>query len=152
MVAKSLDHIADHRVSDTERSLRLYCDVLGSSKQVEQHPARRSEDRNGTRSRRSPRSVDPPRCHGYAVDPDRPHGVPHASVSEPCLAPTGAVGSTHFCLAVDDLANVYQRLKAEGVEFVSEPVTFELTEGSVTVVFTHDPDGNVVELTDQHEG
>ena len=47
------------------------------------------------------------------------------------------------------LADAYERLKAEGVEFVSDPVTFELTEGSVTVVFTHDPDGNVVELVDE---
>ena len=72
--------------------------------------------------------------------------------NEPVLAPTGAVGSTHFALAVENLSEVYERLRGQGVEFVSEPVTFDLTEGSVTVVFTRDPDGNVVELVDLQEG
>ncbi len=73
-------------------------------------------------------------------------------VKEPVLAPTGAVGSTHFALAVENLPEVYERLRSQGIEFVSEPVTFELTEGSVTVVFTRDPDGNIVELVDEQQG
>jgi catechol 2,3-dioxygenase-like lactoylglutathione lyase family enzyme len=73
----------------------------------------------------------------------------HTPETSACIPPSGAVGSTHFCLAVDGLADAYESLKAQGVEFISDPVTFELTEGSVTVVFTHDPDGNVVELVDQ---
>ena len=40
----------------------------------------------------------------------------------------------------------YSALKAKGVEFVSEPVSFDLEWGIVKVVFFKDPDGFVLEL------
>jgi catechol 2,3-dioxygenase-like lactoylglutathione lyase family enzyme len=149
MVAKALDHISI-TVSDTERASRFYCDLLGLE-QVEQHQL------DGAKIEKALGVV------GANAQSTRlaAKGTPsilidlmeyRTPVQEPNLAPTGAVGSTHFCLAVDDLAGVYEQLLAKGVKFVSEPVTFELTEGSVTVVFTHDPDGNVVELVDVQEG
>jgi catechol 2,3-dioxygenase-like lactoylglutathione lyase family enzyme len=148
MVAKALDHISI-TVSDTERASRFYCDLLGLE-QVEQHQL------DGAKIEKALGVV------GANAQSTRlaAKGTPsilidlmeyRTPVQEPSLAPTGAVGSTHFCLAVDDLAGVYEQLLAKGVRFVSEPVTFELTEGSVTVVFTHDPDGNVVELVDVQE-
>jgi catechol 2,3-dioxygenase-like lactoylglutathione lyase family enzyme len=149
MVAKTLDHIAV-TVSDTERSLRFYRDALGLE-QVEQHQldGARIELALGVAGAKA-------QSTRLAVK-----GTPsilidlmefRTPVKEPVLAPTGAVGSTHFALAVENLPEVYERLRSQGIEFVSEPVTFELTEGSVTVVFTRDPDGNIVELVDQQQG
>jgi catechol 2,3-dioxygenase-like lactoylglutathione lyase family enzyme len=149
MVAKALDHIAV-TVSDTELSLRFYCDVLGLE-QVEQHQLDGAKIEKalgvaGANAQSTRLAVkNTPSILIDLMEFRTPS-------QDPCLAPTGAVGSTHFCLAVDDLSGVYGRLQDAGVEFVSEPVTFELTEGSVTVVFTHDPDGNVIELMDLQEG
>ena len=53
-------------------------------------------------------------------------------------------GPTHFCLNVSNVNSWYQRLKANGVEFCSEP---QATSGS-DWVFLRDPDGNLVELID----
>lgn len=62
-----------------------------------------------------------------ALDPDRPvcdHGI------------------THVCLLVQDLHDEYERMKAAGMRFHSEP----LEQDSGYVVYGRDPDGNVVEL------
>jgi catechol 2,3-dioxygenase-like lactoylglutathione lyase family enzyme len=149
MVAKALDHIAI-TVSDTERSLQFYRDALGLE-QVEQHQL------DGAKIEKALGVA------GANAQSTRmaAKGTPSILIDlmefrtpakEPVLAPTGAVGSTHFALAVENLSEVYERLRGQGVEFVSEPVTFDLTEGSVTVVFTRDPDGNVVELVDLQAG
>jgi catechol 2,3-dioxygenase-like lactoylglutathione lyase family enzyme len=55
-------------------------------------------------------------------------------------------GASHFCLEVEDIDARYEELTAEGVEFVYEPVT--LSKG-VRVAYMHDPEGNVVELSDR---
>jgi len=52
-------------------------------------------------------------------------------------------GYTHFCLAVSDLDGEYQRLKAAGMQFHSEPV---LVMPGVRCVYGRDPFGNVIEL------
>ncbi|HZZ48708.1 MAG TPA: VOC family protein [Pseudonocardia sp.] len=71
----------------------------------------------------------------------RPQGAP---------APGGAsndVGSAHLAISVSDVGAEYERLIAEGVEFVSKPVT--VTGGAfagITAVYGKDPDGNVFEL------
>jgi glyoxylase I family protein len=148
MVARALDHIAI-TVSDTERSLRFYRDLLGLV-QVEQHPLEGEKIQTALGlhgSRAQSTRLSTPGTPSILIDLMEFY----APATPKCIPPTGAVGSTHFCLAVDDLAGAYESLKSKGVEFVSEPVTFELTEGSVTVVFTHDPDGNVVELVDAHQ-
>jgi catechol 2,3-dioxygenase-like lactoylglutathione lyase family enzyme len=149
MFAQGLDHIAI-TVSDTKRSLHFYCDLLGLE-QVEQHQLEGAKIELALgvagASAQSTR-LAAKRTPSILIDLMEFR----TPAQEPSLAPSGAVGSTHFCLAVEELSDAYERLQAEGVEFVSEPVTFELTEGSVTVVFTHDPDGNVVELMEMQKG
>ncbi|MCB1695372.1 MAG: VOC family protein [Pseudomonadales bacterium] len=61
-------------------------------------------------------------------DPDRPvidHGI------------------AHFCLAVTELDNEYQRLKAAGMGFMGEPT--KVAPG-IRAVYGRDPFGNVIEL------
>ena len=55
------------------------------------------------------------------------------------------VGASHFCFEVDDVAKTYGDLR-DDVTFVSEPQ--ELSNGA-TVVYAHDPDGNVVEFVEE---
>jgi lactoylglutathione lyase len=60
---------------------------------------------------------------------------------------TANPGTGHFCLFVDDLDELYDRLKAAGVEFVSELQTPSLgpNKGG-RLVYMKDPDGIRVEL------
>ena len=53
-------------------------------------------------------------------------------------------------MVVDDLPAAVEELQNDGVEFISGPVNFELTEGSVSVCFCYDPDGNLVELMEEY--
>ena len=51
-------------------------------------------------------------------------------------------GIRHLAIAVDDFDAVYNRLRAEGVQFLTEP---ENNKGNL-VVFFADPDGNFLHL------
>lgn len=53
-------------------------------------------------------------------------------------------GPTHFTLDVKNVPKWYEKLKAQGVEFCSEP---QYTGGAYWV-FMRDPDGNLIELID----
>jgi catechol 2,3-dioxygenase-like lactoylglutathione lyase family enzyme len=60
---------------------------------------------------------------------------------------TANPGTAHFSLFVDDVDELYERLRAQGVEFVSEVQTS--TAGPVAgarLVYMKDPDGIRVEL------
>jgi catechol 2,3-dioxygenase-like lactoylglutathione lyase family enzyme len=152
MVAKALDHIAI-TVSETERSLHFYRDALGLE-QVEQHQL------DGAKIEKALGVA------GANAQSTRmaAKGTPSILIDlmefrtpakEPVLAPTGAVGSTHFALAVENLSEVYRSVSGGkgSYEFVSEPVTFDLYRGlGDRCSSTRDPDGNVVELVDLQEG
>ncbi len=51
-------------------------------------------------------------------------------------------GLRHLALSVSDFQAVYERLKAKGVKFLTEP---EMKGGNSVVFFT-DPDGNILHL------
>lgn len=56
---------------------------------------------------------------------------------------------SELCFAVADMDREYRRLKELGVEFLSEPQTFDSTEygfGKSRAVYLRDPDGIVLEL------
>lgn len=57
-------------------------------------------------------------------------------------------GHTHFCLQVDDLQALYDKLRAKGVTFNCPP----LDCGNVLATYAHDPDGNLIELLQIIEG
>ena len=148
MKVKALDHIAV-TVSDTQRALDFYVGKLGL-KQVEQHALEgdKMDKALGLQGSRAQSTrliaegtpnllIDLLECFEPPMAPQQP--------------PMGAVGSCHFALVVDDLPGAVQELEAKGVEFVSGPVTFEITTGSVSVCFCLDPDGNHVELMEEYE-
>lgn len=51
-------------------------------------------------------------------------------------------GVAHFCFEVKDIESEYERLRAAGVAFLSEPVP----QAYVKVCYGRDPDGNLFEL------
>lgn len=56
---------------------------------------------------------------------------------------------SELCFAVEDIDQTYQRLLERGVEFLSEPQTFDSTRygfGKSRAVYLRDPDGIVLEL------
>lgn len=56
---------------------------------------------------------------------------------------------SELCFVTDDIDREYSRLKGLGVEFVSEPQTFDSTAyglGKSRAVYFYDPDGNILEL------
>jgi len=66
---------------------------------------------------------------------------------------TSHVGAIHFGFEVDDIDESYERMKAAGVEFLSPPVTVDITEyaGSRWCYF-RDPDGYLLEISQQPPG
>ena len=138
-----LDHVSV-TVSDMERSLAFYCDLLGL-KEVERHHL---EGETISKMAGKPDVVmevvrlEAPETQGVMLDLQQ-YVTPEGKVSE---AQLGDVAHSHFCFGVPDVWAAYRELKAKGVEFVSEPVSFDLEWGIVYVVFFKDPDGFILEL------
>lgn len=147
MQVRALNHIAV-TVTDTQRSLDFYVGKLGLI-QVEQHTLPMSSidmvfgltGASGTSTR-----LQVPGQPEILIDIMELAGAQEGTA----VQPLGSLGSTHMAFTVDRLDEVVAELKAKGVSFISDPVTFQLTEGSVTVCFMRDPDGNYVELEEVH--
>ncbi|MEV4757612.1 VOC family protein [Micromonospora sp. NPDC049559] len=71
---------------------------------------------------------------------------------EPVPATANRPGSMHLCFEVENLADVYARMRQAGVEFLGEPYRFADEEVSAKdavgteVAYFNDPDGNNLEL------
>ena len=138
-----LDHVSV-TVSDMERSLAFYCGVLGME-EVERH---RLEGETISKMAGKPDVVmqvvriKAPGSPKTLLDLQQ-YLQPEGKVSD---AQLGDVAHSHLCYGVTDVWGTYREWKDKGVDFVSEPVTFDLGWGVVHVVFFKDPDGYVLEL------
>lgn len=158
MYIKKIDHIAV-MVSDIDKSLHFYRDLLGLEiVSPEEHIAGAVAE-----------MVDVPGVHMREYRLRASGGVQGYDRNEDEIAltfdiiqwltpesPKGRneihhVPSAHICFGVDNLPEIYERLKAEGVEFVSPPVKFS-GEGEWHVLFFYDPDGNLLELNETGTG
>ena len=131
-------------VSDMERSLTFYRDILGFK-----------EELNAIREGPGISEVvgfPDARLHlVYLGTGDLKHSVELVQYLNPPggkIAPTNRndVGATHLGIVVDDLDSVYQELSAKGVNFLSPPVQRESSIYGRKVCFLQDPDGNWLEL------
>ena len=138
-----LDHVSV-TVSDMERSLAFYCDLLGL-KEIERH---RLEGETISKMAGKPGVImdivrlEAPETPGVMLDLQQ-YVAPKGKA---CEAQLGDVAHSHLCFGVPDVWDAYRDLKAKGVQFVSEPVSFDLEWGIVYVVFFKDPDGFILEL------
>jgi len=146
MFATKLDHLAV-TVRDMDRSLKFYCDLLGlkpeSSHDLEGETISRMAGKEVVRMKVV--RLICPETPGVQVDLQQ-YLEPEGKLADSQL---GDIANSHFCVEVNDLRKAYEVLKSNGVEFVSEPVEFDLEhEGTIGCVFFFDPDGYVLELTE----
>ena len=140
----TLDHVAI-MVSDLERSLRFYRDLLGLEK-VNEH-----EEQN-IQGASTVHGLDDVHLKLYIMAaPGNPEWTLHLSHISTPISPQGRgkihhVPSAHICFTVSDIRATYENLKAAGVQFVSAPVAWPEEQGGWTLCFLYDPDGNLVEL------
>jgi catechol 2,3-dioxygenase-like lactoylglutathione lyase family enzyme len=72
---------------------------------------------------------------------------PSGDAGQPC-----DVGITHVCLLIDDIGSLYERLRAAGVAFYSEPVLVDTGANAGGLgVYLRDPDGITLELFQRPE-
>ena len=146
MFATKFDHVAV-TVSDMERSLKFYCDLLGLKRESEHDLEGEVISRMAGKDKVRMRVVRLvcPETPGIQIDLQQ-YLHPQGKVADSKL---GDIANSHFCVEVDDIKKAYSELKTAGVEFVSEPVEFDLEhEGKIGCVFFLDPDGYVLELMD----
>ena len=138
---KRLEHVA-LSVSDMDKSLLFYCNLLGMKVIRDLEP--------GLGGGKLGIVVGMPDCCARIVHLDmggtmlelfqyiKPEGKPlpdgHKQADN---------GFTHIGLSSDDVLGDYQRLKLAGVDFISEPVEFR---PGVWIVYFRGPDGEVCEL------
>ena len=146
MLATRLDHVAV-TVSDMERSLQFYCDVLGLKREGEHDLEGDIISRMAGKDRVKMKVIRLicPETPGIQIDLQE-YIEPKGKLADSKL---GDVANSHFCFEVESMEKTCQELKAQGVKFVSDPVTFDLEqEGKIHCVFFYDPDGYVLELTE----
>ena len=160
MAGITLDHVAV-MVNDLEKSLHFYRDLLGfevlSPEEHKGGPIDEMVQISGVHMREY-RLVPPGGVNGYQRRQSDGSGqitvdliqwiTPESSRQR---FPIHHVPSAHLCFGIEDLQSTYERLTAEGVEFVSPPVTFS-GEGEWHVLFFYDPDGNLLELNEVGAG
>lgn len=138
-------HHTCYTVSDVERSLRFYCDVLGCV------PIARQEKEGGYLAA----IVGYPDAHVRMAHLRVP-GDDHVIELFEYVTPEGTpadiqpcnVGASHLCFLVEDLPALYERLRERGVtSFVSPPVEVDtgINAGGYAL-YLRDPDGITVEL------
>ena len=146
MFATKFDHVAV-TVRDMDRSLKFYCDLLGLRRAGEHDLEGKTISHMAGKDRVRMRVVRLlcPQTPGIHIDLQQ-YLEPPGKQSDSKL---GDVANSHFCVEVDDIQGAYERLQANGVEFISDPVEFDLQDaGKIGCVFFLDPDGYVLELTE----
>ena len=146
MFAIKLDHVAI-TVSDMERSLKFYCEMLGLKEDGPHDLEGEAISRMAGKDKVIMKVVRLvcPETPEIQIDLQQ-YIEPEGKQSDSNL---GDVANSHVCIEVNDIAKAYADLKAKGVKFVSEPVMFDLeAEGKIGCVFFMDPDGYVLELTE----
>jgi catechol 2,3-dioxygenase-like lactoylglutathione lyase family enzyme len=143
-MVKRVDHFA-LTVSDLERSLRFYRDLLGLEVRV-----RRIWNEDYVR-----RMVGFPDASMdialLALPGDDDQQLELNEYLQPRAGaprnPINTPGSAHLCFIVDDIQELYELLRQAGTEFVSEPVAVPVgpNKGRRTA-YLLDPDGIVVQL------
>jgi catechol 2,3-dioxygenase-like lactoylglutathione lyase family enzyme len=137
-------HHTGYTVSDLDRSLEFYCDLLGCE------VVARQEKQGGYLAA----IVGYPDAHVRMAHIRAP-GSEHIIELFQYLAPVPGraqleprnVGTAHMCFIVEDLSATHQRLLASGVHFFSPPVEIDTgINTGASGLYLHDPDGIPVEL------
>ena len=133
-------------VSDMERSLRFYRDLLGMTVAIDTEMSGEMLDQEVALSGAQARVVElnpgGPAPFLELLQYYSPLGKPFPADARCC-----DVGMPHIAFLVPDIQDMYQRLSKQGVRFTAPPqyVDAGAFQGCQTV-YCYDPDGIVVEL------
>jgi glyoxylase I family protein len=148
-VAISEIHHVALAVSDMERSIAFYRDILGFRKTLDMPLGSPSLDRLlRMRPGTTGRSVIMQQGLSLVGEVELVQFSPAPSTPTPAKG-AGGLGAFLLSFAVRDeeLADVYQRLLKQGIVCYSEPQVVELPKfGTMRAVIFEDPDGQMIEL------
>jgi catechol 2,3-dioxygenase-like lactoylglutathione lyase family enzyme len=148
-VAISEIHHVALAVSDMERSIAFYRDILGFRKTLDMPLGSPSLDRLlRMRPRTTGRSVIMQQGLSLVGEVELVQFSPAPSTPTPAKG-AGGLGAFLLSFAVKDeeMADVYQRLLKQGIVCYSEPQEVELPKfGTMQAVIFEDPDGQMIEL------
>ena len=145
----AIDHL-NIVVADLDRSVRFYTELLGfrliKEAQLEGEWIDRIVGLKGVKGRVA-----------YVVAPagepriELLHYVTPNGENPAANSQANTIGLRHFAMRVDDIAAMTAKLRAAGVDVVSDPVTVPQgvvnhEQGEKTLVYFRDPDGVVLEL------
>ena len=134
-------------VSDIERSIVFYREVLGMTSGAAASQGRRRLRGPADRLRRR-RAQRRTRLQVLPESRQTLEVVQYLNHDGSPIDPaTNRAGSSHLCLLVSDFHACHAELKAKGVDFKSEPVTITAgpNKGGM-VIYLSDPDGYTIEL------
>ena len=141
-------HHTNINVSDFDRSLDFYMRVLGfkvaAETEFDGEEFSRGVGIPGTKIRAA-----------FLEVPNSPTMVEMFQYLSPDSKPIATdalpsdVGVGHICFTVDDIDQAYEKLSAQGVEFMSTPITISKEHphaGGVRFCYFRDPDGALLEI------
>ena len=129
-------------VSDMDRSLRFYRDLLGlevwadftdSSNYVQEVTGVKGADVWMIKLRAA---------DGVSIELLKYRNEPQA----PARRRACDIGVNHVALQVDDIDALHQKLVSEGIEFHAPPT--ESSDGGAKATYCRDPEGNILELVE----
>ncbi len=151
MKIERIDHITIV-VSDLERSLRFYSELLGFNELKRAHI-------EGEWVESIVKIEGVVADVVYIIAPGGEPRIellcyqnPRGEALNPNSLPI-TIGLRHLAFKVDNIQNMYNKLKAAGVKFLSEPITVPTSvithdEGHKLLCYFHDPDGILLEITE----
>jgi glyoxylase I family protein len=150
MGVKGVAHIA-MCVSDLERSLRFYRDVLGMTVQLHTTQAMAMRPGASSQAMYDTSHVSRTVAHVWCDDPSMA-GPFLVLTSHPGDQVSGKpikldqIGISHLSFVVDDLRRVADELVAKGVRIAGELKDFCDEQGYMRTFFVHDPDRILVQF------
>jgi catechol 2,3-dioxygenase-like lactoylglutathione lyase family enzyme len=132
-------------VSDLERSISFYCDVLGFTIVKEMDEFGDHIDNFSELKGVDVHTVKMSGDDGSMIELLYYRSHPESSYDN-LLSKISKIGCSHFAVTVDDLMKLYSRLLDNKISVIYEPQYSP--DGNVRLMFCRDPDGTLIELVE----
>jgi len=133
-------------VTDLQRSLRFYRDLLGFSVIKEMDECGVHIDNFSDLKNIDVRTVKMAAADGSTIELLQYRSHPEGN-EENRIKNITQIGCSHFALTVPDLPQLYSTLLEGGISVICEPQYSP--DGNVRLTFCRDPDGTLIELVEE---